>query len=823
MKSAWKTAIACSLVLALFGTQAAYGKTAALSKTQRAELKVRYEKALKLYRQNEADAALSILADLHRRAPQELYYLYDYLAIASWSGKHELAIALSKELNPKIAPAYVYETLAQTYRQQKNHDMALATYALVIKRYPKRVESLAGRINILIDAQRLAEAETELRPLLAKYPGRPELREASVRLSDAQTEPLKMLEEAERILKANPDNTFALRMRFFALKKAGAAHLALQLTPASILNPAELSVARRDQLAINLRWARVSADDLTLPNRWQKMDAVIVELQSQCKISELDGSALLSVQGLCGDLVVALSDRQRMAEAIALYEKMLDKKWTIPAYVRLYAAASYLHERQPEKARDIYADNLAQNPKSQDGRVGYIYSLLECEQYDDAYREAGRLTAETPEWINPRSPEIRQPNSAYIRAQLTNALILGYTDRFAESQEQLEFLAQRAPHNTEIRQALAMTYGMRGWHHRAESDLEWLAAVEPSSVSTKLRLFENRKALGDLRGAELALNDAAQLMPEEQAVQKAQREWATHKLHELSVDARYGKSVGGVAGAMPNGNRESVIDARLYSAPYQYDWRFFAHSQRAQTSFPEMSVSKTTAGGGAEYRVRDLTLTGELLNVGHLGAGLAVAGDYRLDDHWSINGMAESNSLSAPIRAYADHVKANNMQLGASYRWHESRSVALVGDQMGFSDGNQRRALDVSWSERWLTGATYKLDSTVEYYTSRNSSRSTTINYFNPVSDTYLGLSFRTEWVQFHRYERSLKHVVRLGVGNYAQQNYAAGEVLTLQYEQVLQTNDRMQWRYGFGHTEHPYDGLRVTSNFVNLSSDWMF
>lgn len=810
-------------LLAVADIQTAYGQTAVLPIKKNAELKARYEQALKLYRQNEAEAALSILADLHRRAPKELYYLYDYLAIASWNGNHELAITLSRELNPKIAPAYVYETLAQSYRQQKNYDMALASYDLVIKRYPKRVESLVGRIHILIDTQRLKEAEAELLPLRTSFPARKEVWEASVRLSDAQAQPLTMLAEAERILKTDPGNKFALRMRFFALRKAGAVHLAVQLTPAAILNPQEQLVAQRDQLAVELRWARVSADNPGQSDRWQKMDAVIASLQERCRVNEIDGSEPLPVQGMCMDLVVALSDRQRMAEATSLYEKLLEKKWTIPSYVHLYAAAAYLQQRQPEKARDIYAAVLPQSPNNQDGQIGYIYALLECEQYEEAYRQVDKMSAETAEWLNPQSPGIRQPNSAYTRAQILSALIRSYTDRFAEGQARLELLAQRAPHNTEIRQTLAMTYGMRGWHHRAEEEVEWLSAADPASVNLRLRLFENRQALGDYRGAEQSLKAAVRLMPEEQAVQKAQHEWEGHNLHELRVEARYGRSTGGVTGAALNGSRESVVDARLYSTPHDYDWRYFAHSQWVSAAFPGVAVSKSTVGGGVEYRVRDFTLTGEALNVGHLGAGLTMGGEYRMGDHWSINGMAESNSASAPVRAYADHVKANNFQLGATYRWHESRSLNVVAGQMGFSDGNQRRTVDAAWMERLLTGPVYKLDATLEYYASRNSAQSKLINYFNPASDAFAGLSFRGEWVQFHRYEESLKHVVRIGAGNYSQQSFASSAVTTLQYEQILQTSDRLELHYGLGRTAHPYDGQRVTTNFVNFSANWMF
>jgi biofilm PGA synthesis protein PgaA len=784
-----------------------------------AGMEQKYQKALKLSKQNKADEALDILDELHRTDPNDVRYLYDYVAIASWNGRHDLVIA-AKGLDPNVAPAYVLEALAASQRQTKNYEASLNTYDLVIRRFPERVEAQVAKVNTLIDAKRFKEAEIQLAVLQKKYPGNMDVMECVLRLSDSVKPPIYTLREAEKILAIDPRNNFALRMRFYALRKLGAAHLAVQLTPKSILSEAEQIEADRDRLAYELRWAGINADRTEQASRWKEMDTVITKLGAMCKLAITDLSESEAARGGCGDLVVALSNRRRMSETIALYDYMMEKKWDILPYVQIAAAAAYLDKEQPEKAQALYESALLKDPGNFEGRIGYIYALLDSEQYKEADRQIDRLAADTNEWIYPQFTEIREPNPNYLQAQLTSALIRSYTNRLSEAESRLQLLAMRAPYNSEIRQGLASTYNSRGWPRRAESSLQWLDVAQPANVWTKLGLFENRMAIGDFENAEPQLNDATHLAPEERSAQKAQREWGTHNLPELTVESEIGKSNDSNS---PNGSRDVLIDAHLYSRPLNYSWRAFAHTQLARSTYSDLTVNRNTVGGGVEYRIRDLTGRGELFNIANSGIGYALGGDYYFDDHWIINGLAENKSLSAPVRANADGVTARNIQVAGEYRWHESRNVRLNINQMNFSDGNRRNAIDAFWTEGLLTSATYILDSTVEYYASRNSSQSTQINYFNPKSDRQIDITFRNEWSQYHRYEKSLKHVLSIALGNYAQENYAAGSVEIIQYDLQYSPNDRLQLHFGIGRTLHPYDGVRDSTNAFTFGTDWRF
>ena len=793
----------------------AYCQDAELSGNGATDSEHQYQRALALYKQNNADDALAILEDLHRTHPEIERYLYDYVAIASWSGRHDLVNA-TQGLNLDVAPAYVLEAIGSSQRQLENYDASINAYDLVAKRFPERVDAQLDRINTLIDAQRYEAAEAHLLVLRKKYPKRRNVMEIALRLSDDAKTPINTLSEAEKILKIYPDSLFALKMRFYALRKLGAAHLASRLTPDSILFKSEQVEAERDRLAFELRWARINADKPERASRWKEMDAVITRLEKICEAAEGDKAESEVARASCGDLVAALSDRKRTTEAIALYEKMLDKQWSIQPYVQAAAAEAYLDKQQPEIARSLFEASLKEDPDNFWVKVGYIYSLLDSEQYQEAYRQVDQLAEDTKEWI---SPEV--PNSSYPQAQLLSAQIRSYTNRLAEAESKLQLLAFRAPSNIQIRQALASTFNSRGWHRRAEKDLEWLYAAEPKNVWTKLGLFEARMAVGDYLGAEQQLNNAVKLIPDNRSVQRAQRDWETHNLRELAVDSSFGQSSD--AAATSSGTRESVIDARLYSSPYKYKWRAFLHTQITRSTLPGLSVSRDAVGGGVVYQIRDFRATGEILGIGNIGVGITLAGAYQFNDHWSINGSIESKSLSAPIKGYVDGIVASNVQVGGGYRWHESRSVNLNVNRMSFSDGNNRSAVNVFWTEGLFASATYMLDATAEYYVSRNTSQSPTISYFNPVNDKQVGITLRNEWRQYHRYEKSLTHILAIGVGNYAQQNFSAGRVWNIGYELLFTPVGRLDLRFGISRNAHPYDGVNDAGSAITLGMGWRF
>jgi hypothetical protein len=97
------------------------------------------------------------------------------------------------------------------------------------------------------------------------------------------------------------------------------------------------------------------------------------------------------------------------------------------------------------------------------------------------------------------------------------------------------------------------------------------------------------------------------------------------------------------------------------------------------------------------------------------------------------------------------------------------------------------------------------------------------VPYFNPSSDFSPTLEFANEWLQWRRYTRAFRHRLVASIGSYWQEGFGTGSVYDARYEQEWDANDRLTFRYGIGHGEHPYDGEQTTRNYCYFYLNWRF
>jgi hypothetical protein len=264
------------------------------------------------------------------------------------------------------------------------------------------------------------------------------------------------------------------------------------------------------------------------------------------------------------------------------------------------------------------------------------------------------------------------------------------------------------------------------------------------------------------------------------------------------------------------------MDAKLYSSPFDYNYRVFGHLFSAQAKFDTGTGRRERAGVGLEYRSPLVTATGEL------SQGIAdskTAGTVTLaltpSDYWSFVGGYETSSNQTPLQATLAGIDAKRASVGAIWRANESRSAAIGFENMDFSDGNQRNATSARWTERVIAGPVYKLEITGGLYTSNNSQDNRP--YFNPSRDFSPTLEFANEWLQWRRYTRAFRHRLVATVGDYQQQSFGTSPLYNLRYEQEWDADDRLTVRYGVGHSQQPYDGVQTSRNYGYFYLDWWF
>jgi biofilm PGA synthesis protein PgaA len=767
------------------------------------------------------EARLRKLKDQVERAPSNQRLLHDYMHALGEAGRDDEIVALLPRLDPASAPVNVLARAGRAAGNLKHFSLAVELYQAAIKRAPNRSDIVAGLAYSLIDDRKPDDAvallEARKRAMWQEIP----LLEAYAEALQARRDPVHALLVYERILILEPANRAAIRNRILTVARIGAPHRAIELAQQSpgALSEDELLGLRSDQAALATRWG--AAADQSAPDRFSNTDIALADnerLLQELQTAGQGGSA--AARRLQFDRIEALRNRARMREAVALHQSLVAEAVEVPAYAQIAAADAYLYLEQPEKARDLYLQALQGNVENFSAQVQLFYAYSDGEQHREALEQIDRVAAATPRRIDAYSPLTIADNPDYASVSATAAAARAYQDYLDEAQQRLEDLHRLAPYNMEVRDKLADIYGARGWPRRAEQEHLWILAAEPAYRDSRIGHANTLRELQDWvpAGREAAALEAA--YPEDRQVQHTNRLWRIHNMRELQVEVGKGESSGG---AGPLGTDEHAIETRLYSQPIRQDWRAFLHQYEASATFADGKGYRRRLGAGAEYRVRDLRLAGELSDSYDSDSDLGVSLDatWSLDDHWSLDGAVESSSNDIPLQARIVDVRGKSVRAGVTWRAHESRSFAASLQTLDFSDGNRRNILTGSAFQRLLTGPVWKLDGTAALYASSNSASN--VNYFNPEEDLGADLTLIGEQRLWRRYQRGLVHRLFLSLGTYRQQDFGSGETGAIRYEQEWGLDDRLGLRYGAQRSFHPYDGVREYANFYNLSLNWKF
>ena len=104
-----------------------------------------------------------------------------------------------------------------------------------------------------------------------------------------------------------------------------------------------------------------------------------------------------------------------------------------------------------------------------------------------------------------------------------------------------------------------------------------------------------------------------------------------------------------------------------------------------------------------------------------------------MTDQIELAGSAERFSIDTPLRALLYGITADDYSVRATYRWHESRSVAANFAYQPFTDDNRRLTGGVTYLERLVNLPGFDLTGRAEAYASSNTLGGLT-PYYNPAA-----------------------------------------------------------------------------------------
>ncbi|WP_332847346.1 poly-beta-1,6 N-acetyl-D-glucosamine export porin PgaA [Pseudomonas lactucae] len=742
----------------------------------------------------------------------------DHLVIAGWAGQDaEVLKVYEAQGKNRNLSTQALATVARTYRNQKQWAEAEAVYRQALLREPNNTDLQLGLALTQADGGKATEAVQRTRALVAAKPDDPNRRMAlGYALTRAGLNYDALFEFDQAFIRAG-DKPEVAREYIIALQKARLPEAALRLSAKQpgLLDPVTQRRLEGDLAAERVRMAEFATR--SEQERYVIADRALQDYDTLLARWTPDATAQDDVVRWRIDRLGALKARARTADVIREYEVLKGEGVQLPTYAVRWVAASYLDQRQPEKAEPLYRQALSAADAEPDDRVEDTTALFYALQESDKGEEANEVAKGLANSQNPRVElkglPIGNPNDAWMDAQQLSAQAGVSGGDLPGSEASLEALVAKAPGNVSLRLAQADMYRARDLPRRAEGVLKETESQVPRDIALEISQAYTAMDLQEWRQMDVLTDDVVARNPDSRQVQRLKRLRDVHDMAELRVEAYTGKSYGGGsdndAGAVA-GSRDWGIESVIYTPPIDEDWRLFAGAGYATADFSEGTGQHRWQRVGVERRTRDMTLEAEVSNhsYGHgskQGASVSIARD--INDNWQYGGSLGYLLSTTPLRALNADITANGGSGFIRWRANESREWKLTLSPSHFSDGNDRFEALLTGRQGIYSSPKVQVDLGLEVGASRNSKEDTV--YFNPKSDLTVLPTVTVNHVLYHRYETQWSQQFQLGAGTYSQKDYSTGGMALVGYGQRFRWNDVLDVGANLSLISRPYDGDR--------------
>jgi biofilm PGA synthesis protein PgaA len=634
----------------------------------------------------------------------------------------------------------------------------------------------------------------------------------SVQPNVGQSDWAAVLGDSLKELEKNPTNPKARRSAWDAARHLGLFDQAAQLRPE--LANSERREQDGDHLALLIRYGKIDARTLQGPGRYRRLDDALKESTPVAEAFLVGIPADDMTRRTLIDRTLALIYREKHKEAIQLYEALTVRGITVPTWALNELAEAFLILHKPQRAQELYRQVLAGDPENFTARMGLFYSLSDDVRLNEAVLHIDQVLANLPQ----RNNKNGRFNNEYWSAAIASNQGRIWAGRFDEAEKRVAQRLAEAPYSSEARQSNLNLMTTRGWQRAGEVELRRIIGQDPENASLHAEHAELLLSLQRWLPAQEALDTARRFGPDSPAVKREVEAFDLHNRHELYIDAGY--DWGDASG--PYGNRDWRTESWLYSNSPWSSYRLFIHDFHSSGNFDGSWTDWNRTGIGTEWREGDWRATAELNAGSGQNIGLLATLRWQPTDQWKLALAADSLTNGIPLKAVRAGIDAH--RLGAEIEWsqHAGRAVAVSATNTGFSDGNLRSALSVSWSEQLLVTPHWKIESILGADTSHNSHGDQTV-YFNPTSDQSLWLSTAVEQLLWHEYQKSFSHRLTITGGEYWQSGFDGGAIAAVEYQHRWEVGKNLSLRYGAGMVVRPYDGAREERNFVTASILWRF
>lgn len=755
------------------------------------------------FRAGEQDAALADLRQQLSAGSTDPALAPDLITLLQQAGRSAEAVAIWEAAHPRTPPDYALAAMVRAYRDQRQPERAETLARDGLRRFPADPLWPVLLGLVLADAGRGDEALAVLAsPAAARAPIMERLlaQGYAARRANRLFDAIRYYGDAMRRDPTNAEARTAMQGLLTTLRAPwGAAAIAAPpASPESMLRkqPAPLAA---DMAAAELRWGAVDQPY----DRAHRFDGTDRALANIDRLLAANPTGAVATQ-LRLDRIVALRDRVRMDEAVAEADRLRADGIDLPPYARHALADALLYLRRPGEALNDYDAALAADPSDMQAAMGRIYSLVEMENYLEAYAAADALVARQPTWQRYTEDPSLYARSEWLDATLLAGLIRYYGDQPAEAWARIAPERDAAPANVGVRLAAGSIMAGRDWPRAAEQENRIALSIAPSLQAAQIAVAESALSRRRYAEARARIAELVAVYPENRQVQRLQRDLAAATGWQFNAEFSPANERGG--GANNSGN-ELTAAATIASPLIDDLWRLTAGYSYADAHPPEGFAYRHRVSGGLSLELPDFTgIFSVHQDLGSLSrTGVAASVDWTPTDNWNLGATADRYAADTPLRALLNGITANEVTTRTTYTWNEARSLSVGAGFMSFSDGNRRASVDARFRQVLLAVPAFRLTGTTELYSSTNSNSN--VPYYSPAADASATIGLLAEHVLWRRYEHSLSEVVTLDGGWYGERHFTGGPVGTVSYEHRWRFDPWTELRYGVSLGERMYDG----------------
>ena len=332
--------------------------------------------------QPQMEQALRQLEALVDKHPESKRYLFEYLQILSWTERNAELLQKAENIDPETAPVYAIEAMAKAARGLGDYKKAETLYGWAMRKAPERLAPKLGLGLLRLDQHQAKPAIDQLGNLSREYPEDMDIKLALAYAFELDRQFQRSAGFYRQVLAIQPDRKEALRGLIKSMAACG------EIPQALAMAKANREVLTDEQWA-NLNWDYATwllrKGELALvesPDNTAVIDQAIAAVDANIeavKVLNLKDSRVWLARAQ-SDLLVALHDRNRDAEAIERYRQLQEQGLALPIYGSMAVADAYLNSRQPEQARDIYLAVIADAPDNFNARAALVHAYLETGQ-----------------------------------------------------------------------------------------------------------------------------------------------------------------------------------------------------------------------------------------------------------------------------------------------------------------------------------------------------------------------------------------------------------------------------------------------------------